>query len=565
MESKQVLTNYVATFVQSLIAQGVEHVVISPGSRSTPLAYAFKHVKTIKTYLHIDERSAGFMALGMAKSLQKPVALLCTSGTAAANYFPAIVEAKNARIPLIVITADRPHELREVGAAQAIDQVNLYGNQVKWSVDFPLPDAQASTNQFLTQHITRMVQTAVTAPRGPVHMNVPFREPLLINLEEKFAPVSSVQSFPTRNSVLPETLKEVQTIMKDSTRGIVVVGELPMNTNSEELLKALEKIGWPVLADPLSNLRKFTHECVIDQYDSLMKSSSFTSRITPDVIIRIGAQPVSKPLALFLSKVKAQAVITIDESAQYRDPFMWTTHHIVAAPEDVLSKLIYTGKHATLPIWIQANQLATSKVMEYASQHEDEGTFAKMVVDLLPEDSILFASSSMPIRDVDTYFLKTSKNIDVLSNRGANGIDGVISTAIGVQLATEKEVTVLIGDLACLHDANALLASKYNNVKLTVVVMNNNGGGIFSYLPQKAEDTHFEDLFGTPANIDFLPFAKLFGADYQKVSDKDALRQSFLKETEFSIRFIEVITNREENLLSHRKLWSQIDEAIQHV
>ncbi|HWI47393.1 MAG TPA: 2-succinyl-5-enolpyruvyl-6-hydroxy-3-cyclohexene-1-carboxylic-acid synthase [Rummeliibacillus sp.] len=569
MTNKEILTSYVYKLVASLYQAGVKDVVVSPGSRSTPLAYAFAHTKEFQMYRQVDERSAAFLALGLAKASARPVVLVCTSGTAAANYFPAIVEAKLSRIPLIVLTTDRPHELREVGAPQAITQPNLYGNQVKWAVDFPIPDEFPNTLPFIERHIARAIAIATTAPAGPVHVNVPFREPLLIDFQDQLPEGSFTESIAQEIQPSEHAMNVLETIIENAKKGIVVVGEMAQNTDLEVVWNFIRQLKWPVLVESLSHLRaNVPNDCVdyiIDQYDALLKNETFKTVAEFDTVIRFGAQPVSKPLMQFLTKIQPSTYLVVDEDPMFRDSLAITTHHIQATISRWLDDVTITTANTDqtyVQAWLEANQIATRHVEAYLQEATDEGALAATLFEHLPEHSDLFASSSMPIRDVDTFFNKTIKDVRIYANRGANGIDGVVSTAIGTQLATKRDSYLLIGDLAFLHDSNGLIATRYQRCDITIVVMNNDGGGIFSYLSQSTVEEHYEELFGTPSGLQFADLAKMYDAQYKVVLTKEELAQVLDAPKEKPIRIIEVMTNRPENVLSHRKLWDSIGKEL---
>jgi len=561
--NRKFLSEYVSAFTHSLVNQGVMNVVISPGSRSTPLAYACMKEEGLAVYRQIDERSAAYFALGMAKASGKPVMLLCTSGTAAANYFPAIVEAFYARIPLIVVTADRPHELREVGAPQAINQINLFGSHVKWSVDLPMPEEQNRLD-FLVRHLHRSVQNAVTEPKGPVHLNVPFREPLLLDFEQQYDSAgeithlkgefrlpASVQQF------LEETVKE--------EKGVLIIGEMTEKM-PPEFWSFIRKLNWPVLADPLSNVRSNMDESckdlIIDSYDAILKSEGFKETMVPDAVIRIGPQPVSKPLTLFLASVKPKIYAVFDESPMMRDAQSIVTHHIQSSADGMWQLPIATKTaNPYTKKWAAASELFWKLAEVHCNEKLDEGVLAKLLFDELDQCDLI-VSSSMPIRDTDTYFKSTSRDIMIYANRGANGIDGVVSTAFGVQAAKERPAFLLIGDLSFLHDMNGLIASKMQQTDLTIVVMNNDGGGIFSYLPQSKEERYFEDLFGTPTGLKFEDAARMYDAEYAAVESKDKFREVLQKEKQKALKIIEVFTDRETNVRVHRELWNRLVEEL---
>jgi 2-succinyl-5-enolpyruvyl-6-hydroxy-3-cyclohexene-1-carboxylate synthase len=566
MDNRANLTEYVHTIVQTFLQAGVQDVVISPGSRSTPLAYAFSQTQGFNTYMQIDERSAGFFALGLAKAKQNPVLLLCTSGTAAANYFPSIVEANYARIPLIVLTADRPHELREVGAPQAIDQVQLYGNHVKWSVDFPLADGYKETIPFVERHTGRAVTFAKAAPMGPIHINIPFREPLLLDFDYEVQPSTYQQSITGSIVASQSSIKLVEEMMVNTKRGFIIVGELSGDFSKQDFWAFAKSLQWPILADALSQLRsEVPEECghlLIDQYDALLKSENFKKAVTPELVLRFGAQPVSKPLSLFLKEYRPAVYIVIDEDPLFRDSLGVVTHHIHSIPQVFWNDVNRVQTNETLNIWTQANSIATEHIKRYIDDQQDEGAFAGKLFNLLPDGSDLISGSSMPIRDVDTFFNQTTKDIAIYANRGTNGIDGVVSTALGIQQARKRPATLLIGDISFLHDSNGLLVSRFHETDLTIVVMNNDGGGIFSYLPQSKEETYFEKLFGTPTGLTFDSIATMYQAEYFAVDSKEAFEDALTTHKHKDLRIIEVKTNRQENVIAHRHLWSGITEEL---
>ena len=288
MDKVQVLTNYVRRMTDALMKAGVKAVVISPGSRSTPLAYAFASTKGLEVYMQIDERSAGYFALGLAKASREPVVLLCTSGTAASNYYPAITEAHYSRIPLVVITADRPHELREVGAPQAIDQIRMYGNHVKYSVDFPLPENNRDVDDFIDRHIRRAVSVGLSAPVGPIHLNVPFREPLHIDFDMETPPSTFKKRFEVTEALNPSVVEELTDLLTRADKGFIIAGEMPVGIDKIAFWKFATALNWPVLCDPLSNLRseipKNAVSLCIDNFDAILKSESFGRKANPDAI-----------------------------------------------------------------------------------------------------------------------------------------------------------------------------------------------------------------------------------------------------------------------------------------
>ncbi|MDF2067972.1 2-succinyl-5-enolpyruvyl-6-hydroxy-3-cyclohexene-1-carboxylic-acid synthase [Bacillus sp. Cr_A10] len=567
MNNSNYLTAYVNHFVETVKQSGVKDVVICPGSRSTPLAYGFAKSEGFEFYRQIDERSAAFFALGIAKAKKSPVVLLCTSGTAAANFFPAIVEAYYARIPLLVITADRPHELREVGAPQAIDQIHLFGKHVKWTVDFPIPEADEESLPFIERHIQRAITTSKAFPMGPVHINVPFREPLLINMEQQQPLTQISQSEVGQLVPSQQFISWYKEQLQKEDKGLFIVGDsLPTTEGFWEFARTVQ---WPVLADPLSNLRSSVPEdCMhlcIDQYDALLKDNSFKKYAAPNIVIRFGAQPVSKPLTQFLKACKPNVFIAVDESSVFRDSLHIVTQHVQVGAATLWNPIEEKQASTYLKDWSKANDIATKHVQAYLETEEDEGALAATLFEVLSDGDFLFASSSMPIRDVDTFYNKTTKDIQIYANRGTNGIDGVVSTALGVYAATKRPGYLLIGDLAFLHDVNGLIVSRFQKTDLTVVVMNNDGGGIFSYLPQSTETNYFEHLFGTPTGLKFSHIAAMYDAQYDAVHTKEDFHKVLSEQKRKDIRIIEVFTNRQVNTETHRKLWTAISKELDSV
>ncbi|KZE39742.1 2-succinyl-5-enolpyruvyl-6-hydroxy-3-cyclohexene-1-carboxylate synthase [Bhargavaea cecembensis] len=566
MDDRKILTSYVLRIRESLIRAGVRHVVVSPGSRSTPLAYAFADSDSVSIHLQTDERSAAFCGLGMAKASGEPVAVLCTSGTAASNYMPAVTEAKYARVPLIVLTADRPHELREVGAPQAIDQPGMYGRMVKYSADFPVPEDRTESLEYIGRHVQRAVSVATDAPAGPVHLNIPFREPLLIEFGAE-DPGLSFRS--VRRGMMipdPEMVRWFTETAAAAERGLIIAGELPPGFDKETFWKFARSLGWPVLADPLSGLRSGisgeAEALCIDLYDAILKNERFKQEMAPDTVIRFGPQPVSKPLTQFLNGNRPGVYMVVDESPSFRDPYHLATDHLQCAPEMLLEIRAGNAPSEYAALWSEANRIATEETRRALNEGTDEGAMAGVLFDDMPDGSDLFASSSMPIRDVDTFFMQTDRDIGIFANRGVNGIDGVVSTAFGVQAARRRPAYLLIGDLAMLHDMNGLISSRFDETDLTILVMNNDGGGIFSYLPQAGAGRYFEELFGTPTGLKFRGLADMYGCQYDAVESADGLRNALRQPKQTNVRIIEAFSDRQVNLKEHRKLWQAISERL---
>lgn len=570
------LSDYVIAFVNGLITKGISEVVISPGSRSTPLAITFAEHPKIHTYINIDERSAGFFALGLAKKQRKPIALLCTSGTAAANYYPAIIEAHYSRIPLVILTADRPHELRDIGAPQAINQIHLYSNYVKWFVDCALPESSQTMLLYIKNIAQRAVQTANENPKGPVHINLPFREPLLPDLSKIHQLQKSLHIEPvveTKKLVEHEQIERIVDEIDSSEKGLIVCGELHNKEFREQVLGLAEKLKFPILADPLSNLRFGEHSkhYIIDCYDSILKTMEKKAYLKPDVVLRFGAMPVSKPLFLLLRDHPEIKQIVVDGDGGYRDPTL-SAEHVHSDEAYLCEMLIKKCKDKQETSWCKKWKQVNNLFREYLSTpviQEDslfEGTVYVELQKLLPDRCNVFVGNSMPIRDVDTFFHNSDKNITVYANRGANGIDGVVSTALGVSAASHEKTILIIGDLSFYHDLNGLLAAKQNKLNLTVLLINNNGGGIFSFLSQADEKTHFEQLFGTPTNLDFQYAASLYSAHYKKISTWEEFRTEFqFCMNRDGLNIIEIPTNRHKRVNEQRKWLRSVSWEIERM
>lgn len=576
---------YCSAFITELARAGVENVVICPGSRSTPLAMTFAYLADrpprLKLYMHIDERSAAFFALGMAKASGKPTVILCTSGTAAANFLPAVTEAYFARVPLIILTADRPSELREIGAAQTIDQVKLYGRHVRFYAEMSLPEATPAALRYVQTMADRAVTEATTIPYGPVHLNFPFREPLVPIPPEKDDRSSTAWSTIHSTRVLrPEYYLSLSTAARlmDSLRnkrGLIICGMSEFPYLSEGVWNLAAKLHYPVLADPISNCRYgvLESELQIDAYDCFLRDEKISAELKPEVIIRFGMTPTSKPLNQYMSLHRDSARHFLIDPAGWNDPTSVVTDILHVDPihfcDSIGATTITSAQEAWIAQWAQINQQAQSAIDTAIAGFTDlfEGAIYRELAHTIPDETTIMVSSSMPVRDMDTFFAASDRTTQVYANRGANGIDGITSTALGIAAVTTTKTnkTLLItGDLAFYHDMNGLLAAKIHGLNLTIILINNSGGGIFSFLPQAEQRDHFEMLYGTPTGLDFAHAAALYGADYHKFTTLDGLGN---KVTEClssdGLHILEVVTaDREANVMMHREIWLQSAQKI---
>ncbi|WP_027956473.1 2-succinyl-5-enolpyruvyl-6-hydroxy-3-cyclohexene-1-carboxylic-acid synthase [Halobacillus kuroshimensis] len=568
----EALTKYVTHFVDQLAFSGVRQVVISPGSRSTPLALTFAEHSEVKHWVHLDERSAAFFALGIARQTKEPVALVCTSGTAAANYYPAVVEAYYSRVPLVVLTADRPHELRETGAPQAINQLQMYGYYVKFHADLALPEE----NNFIyaRRQAARAVDQAVSGQPGPVHLNLPFREPLIPDFSLKGAWRGDTLPVPVpaagKKQLDSQAVSDLLEQLGRSDKGLIVVGPQIDEELAEAVTDLAARLGVPVFADPLSQLRAGDHDKrhVIESYGALLKSPWVKETMKPDYILRFGAMPVSKTYLKWVQHHKDTVDhVVVDDEPGYREPAGLAVQYIWAEAVELCRQLaaeLPEGNVQTtwLAEWQQMNTIAKTEMMKDPSAALNEGHAVAYLAEALPDQSTFFIGNSMPIRDVDSFFMSTPKRVTMMANRGANGIDGVISTALGTAAAGQK-TTLLLGDISFFHDMNGLWMAKSQGLPLTIVVINNDGGGIFSYLPQSKDPKHFEELFGTPLGLDLKPAVEMYGGRHMCVQTWEEYRHAVAESASSQqLTVIEAMVSRDDHVDFHNTRWNDVHDAV---
>jgi 2-succinyl-5-enolpyruvyl-6-hydroxy-3-cyclohexene-1-carboxylate synthase len=576
MNHQEALTAYTAAFVAELVQTGVTDAVVSPGSRSTPMAMVMAEHPGLNVHIHVDERSAAFFALGIAKASGKPVAILCTSGTAAANYFPAVAEANISRIPLIVITSDRPHELRDVGAPQAIDQIHLYGHHVKWFAEMAVPENSSEMLHYVRSVCGRAAATALQAPSGPVHLNFPFREPLIPRIDDEN--VFQLKERPrryvnVRNGALTidkNDLREIASSLNEHEKGMIVCGQIEDPAFIEMVSELAERLHFPILADPLSQLRSGMHstENVIDAYDTFLRSGEAKDYLKPTIVLRFGSMPVSKALTIFLKENHQAEHLVVDGGGGWRDPAALSTEMIYCNEtifcQQLLSELKANKNQQYLHKWQALNHLTKENLTAIRDTAElSESRLFYQLAEMIPENANLFVGNSMPIRDLDSFFHNNRKSIRILANRGANGIDGTVSTALGAASVSQQPSYLVLGDLTFFHDLNGLLAAKLYPIDITIIIINNNGGGIFSFLPQAEHQKHFELLFGTPLDLDFEHVVRMYNGKFTRVQDWDhfgAVMES--SKTTHGLNVIEVVTKRDRNTEEHRKMWNLVSQEI---
>lgn len=538
-----------SVIADELAKAGVNAVCLAPGSRCTPLTVALADHDAIETYSHLDERSAAFFALGRAKRTGIPTPLVCTSGTAAANFHPAVIESHQSRVPMLLLTADRPRVLQDSGANQTIDQEKLYGDAVRAYRTLPEPAVDDRKLRSLRTAIARAVGTATGVEPGPVHLNVPFEKPLepvpTDDVPEDFA-----EEYPRAvygrdgpfitvaggEPALDFDANDVRTLMKSietAHRGLIVTGpESDLTTNA--LSRLADVTGFPVLADPLSGHRFGTHVervLVCGGYDSYLAAFDHD----PDVVLRFGASPTSKTLRQYLRDSGARQFV-VDPAGGWREASFTATDLVSADPTrlaDALAQRVETVRTGTE--WHRRFERAEQDYWSFIERDATlfEGGLLYDVTTLIPDPSTLFVSNSMPVRDLDRFGPPRSAAITAFGNRGASGIDGITSTALGVKSASDEEPLVLVtGDIAYYHDMNGLLAVARCDVDATIVLVNNDGGGIFHLLPIEEFDPPFTEFFNTPHDLDFESTGDLYDLDFERCDSREAFRAAYRKSTE---------------------------------
>jgi 2-succinyl-5-enolpyruvyl-6-hydroxy-3-cyclohexene-1-carboxylate synthase len=551
-------------FVDELVRCGLAGACTSPGSRSTPLVLTLARHPALTCWSHVDERVAGFFAVGVAKQTGRAAAVACTSGTAAAHYLPAVIEAREARVPLIVLTADRPPELREVGAGQTIDQVKLYGDAAKWFFEVGTHVATPERERWMRQLAFRAYETAVGGRPGPVHLNFPLREPLV--LDEPLAPPGDAPPRRSRRAPAPAAIE-----LDPGPRAVIVAGRHERDDGLPEALgAAAAAFGTPLLADPLSGARR--GPAAIAHYDALLRDPDFAAAHRPDTVIRIGDLPTSKPLRQWLAGLAARQVV-FDPEGAWQDPAGVVTEVLDAdpaawaravaggerapsgsAPSDSAADAAQPpGDAAWLDAWRSADAAAAAAIDDVLGDAVSEPAVARALAALPPEVTV-FTASSMPVRDVETFWPARDPPARVLAHRGANGIDGTLSAAFGAAAAGAR-VVVHLGDVALAHDLGALLTAKRLRVALTIVLVDNGGGGIFDFLPVASQVDAYEEHVATPTGLDPERVAALFDYTYEPVADLQAIREA-------PGTLLHVRTDRAENLALHRRVWDAVSARL---
>jgi 2-succinyl-5-enolpyruvyl-6-hydroxy-3-cyclohexene-1-carboxylate synthase len=554
-----VTQSFAATFVDELAAQGVEYACVSPGSRSAPIAMALQRNPKIRVLIHIDERSGSFFGLGLAKVSARPVVLLCTSGTAAAEFHPAVVEAAHSRTPLIVLTADRPPELQGVGANQSIDQHRLYGTAVRWYCDPGPPVDVPNAARMWRRLAARAYAEAAT---GPVHLNLPFREPLVpapghVPVAEGAAgqSISLGRTLPS-----PSQVASLANALQRAQRPLVVAGEM---RDGDRLAASLHRLGIPVLAEPTSQLRRPDTGTSVESYEALLRAG-WSLQHGPDLVIRLGSTPTSGVLNKWLAAASAQTFL-VDPDRSWRDQDHVATNILACDPQPLLEALPPVERVAWRDQWVAAGKKATAAIAAtLVSTPLHEGHVVRALSTRLPDPGQVFVGSSMPIRAADSFWPQARTQQRFYANRGASGIDGLVSTGLGIAAGRVNLPTVLLlGDLSLYHDMNGLWALRRHGIRATLVVCDNDGGGIFNYLPQAQHQDVFEELFATPLSLDLSQVARLYGLVYSPVTDRSGLEPAIADAIAAPTPTMVVVRfKREDSVNGQRLCWEAAAAAL---
>ena len=576
-------------FIEALIGAGVRDFVVCPGSRNTPVTVSLinAHKKLhgdenrLKLWRHIDERSAGYFALGIARASNRPVAVSVTSGSAVANLLPAAMEARISRVPLIFLTADRPAELQEVGANQTAKQVGIFGDHVKWDVQLPMADVSVleKTIKFSSAAARRSVGVAMDSPNGPVHINIPFREPLLSGAKDdsiwSSGPESVLSSLP---QIQPDDyqIELVTDCLRNSERGIILCGPELTGLSSAGIFELSELLNWPIVADPMSNLRwgPYDFSNLITTADTLLRVSRFAEQMKPEVVLRFGAIPTSKVLNDWLLNSDADQIV-IDEAspayAGYRDEngtaavYRCTPKLFIDA---VRHKLPYRNTTTTdyLNDWCRNN----ARIQQYSKRFSKdcgnsfEGSIFIALSEELDTKIALILGNSMPVRDADSFISTNNIASRIYGTRGVSGIDGVVSAAAGT--ATTGAPTILVvGDLSFIHDTNGMWAASRYDLNLKIILINNSGGGIFSFLPQQSllMDDDFEEWWGAPHDLKLEALVEAFGGKYKALEVDENIHEGLLRLLEEpGLAVLEIKTDRSENFALHSQYWKEASDIV---
>lgn len=567
------MNEYIATLVDEFAQLGITHAVFSPGSRSTTMAMLFREHGDFETYMNIDERSAGFMALGIAKAHRKPVILVCTSGSAVAHYMPAVLEAQYSGVPLIILSADRPHTLQHVGAPQTVDQQKLFGTAVNYYEELAVPQ-QDHYYTYPRLVARKAYMKAMDVKRGPVHINVPLFEPLVPELDKKHFDCGRLPFSVVGGTIQPSDVHAMYDLLKN-TKVLILAGPSAYPNDIESILALSYMFNAPILGDPLSNMRSVRDERVVTSYDAVLTQEAYRDVLQPDCILQIGQMVVSKRVQQWVASMQHTPIISVSPTMDYTNPAGNTTLFVQSTPQGLVAALkigipelhamenegyaegayeeLDTADNGYLATWIHADEVGRKQLDTVGREQElFEGRTIHLLQELLPQHSQIVVANSMSIRDMDYFWSGNRHSAIIYGNRGVNGIDGTVSIALGI--ATNGMPTVLLtGDLTFFHDLNGLAVAKTHPLNLTIIVHNNDGGGIFEYLPQKGTP-HFDYLFSTAQGLDYSGLATLYGIDFVRVASNDELKNALQNYVgTMGVHVIEIPTSKERSRELHKK------------
>ena len=580
METARANRLWADLIVEELVRCGVDFFCVAPGSRSTPLVAALAGNEGARSLVHFDERGTAFAALGYARATGHPAAWITTSGTAVANGLPAVVEAATDGVPMILLTADRPPELRQTGANQTVDQPDIFGDFVRWRFDLPAPSLDVDPASVLTT-VDQAVYRAGRSPKGPVHLNLMFREPLIPGPHDDPSPAATPERW--RDTPEPYTRyaatrpaadgAEVEALwerLRPVERGLVVAGRLATRAEGEAVERLALSLGWPLLPDVGSQVRLGGNRRNAPFYDVLLADKVFAEAHAPEAVLHFGGRALSKRLEGFVAGHRPDPYVVVRENPFRLDPGHLVTHSVEAGIEDFcasLGRALSERPSAADASWVEGWRAASGEVgsvLDRALAEEtglNEPLVARLVSREVAEGHGLVVASSMPIRDLDAFAATDGAGVPVAANRGASGIDGTVATAAGYAHGSGRPVTLLIGDLALLHDLNSL--AMLRGLPVTVVVLNNDGGGIFSFLPVSEHKPFFEPFFGTPQGVGFESAATMFGLGYARPTSAEEFLAAYrAARSANSPSLIEVQTDRDENVAAHRDLLERVATAV---
>lgn len=559
-----------SVLVETLHRLGLRHAVISPGSRSTPLTVQFARHPGIEAIPVLDERSAAFFALGLARSTRRPVVLLCTSGTAGANYFPAVIEAQESGVPLLVITADRPPEMRECRSGQTIDQQKLFGSHVNFYHEFAVPQASLPMLRYLRQTVSHAWERTQWPFSGSVHLNTPFRDPLppiedgqTGELQRNFNARKFFAAF-TPHMTQASRLTDPIPL---GGRGVIVAGQVRVRNPeayARTVGKLATKLGWPVLADALSPLRHHAHlvPALVTTYDVIARSKTLAGVLRPDHVLCLHDWPTSKALRQWLQEGD-RVVLMVCRDAQNPDALHSRTTILRASVEALTAAVRPAKVRGWLDAWMKADRhIAHGLARELAATKGlFEGQVSALLPMVLPRGTPVFVANSMPVRDLEYFCPANRRELAVYCNRGANGIDGTLSTALGVAHGSDRPAVLLTGDLALLHDTNGFLVAPELKGSLTIVLINNDGGGIFGHLPVAQFEPPFERYFATPQQVDFKKLCSAYGGvTHVAVKSWTQLAKLVAKLPPRGVRVLEIRTDRKRDAAWRKALFTRLAE-----